>query len=169
MAFADDLLRQAYQLANKESKKPTQASLRRAVSSGYYALFHLLVEDAVKKWELQHQRPALARTFEHRTMKSVCDEVIKSIYKAGSPPTDEKLKIVAKTFVYLQHNRHSADYDIGLEWRRADVLTLLDLVKKAFSDWRDIRDQRPAQDFLLQLLMPRIFKSRDRESPPAKP
>jgi hypothetical protein len=38
MSFADDLLEQAYHLANRESKKPKQASLRRAVSTAYYAL-----------------------------------------------------------------------------------------------------------------------------------
>ncbi len=49
MAFADDLLEQAYHLANKDAQ-PTQASLRRAVSTAYYALFHLLIDDAVSKW-----------------------------------------------------------------------------------------------------------------------
>ena len=47
MAFADDLLEQAYHLANKENDNPTQASLRRSVSTAYYALFHLLIDEAV--------------------------------------------------------------------------------------------------------------------------
>jgi uncharacterized protein (UPF0332 family) len=46
MAFAEDLLKQAFLLLNKESKNPTQASLRRSVSTAYYALFHLLIHDA---------------------------------------------------------------------------------------------------------------------------
>jgi uncharacterized protein (UPF0332 family) len=41
MALAEDLLEQAFLLLNKESKNPKQASLRRAVSTAYYALFHL--------------------------------------------------------------------------------------------------------------------------------
>jgi len=44
MAFAQDLLDQAYHLANLESGDPKQASLRRAVST---ALFHLLIDEAV--------------------------------------------------------------------------------------------------------------------------
>ncbi len=44
MAFHDDLLEQANHLARRERGRPRQASLRRAVSSAYYALFHLLIE-----------------------------------------------------------------------------------------------------------------------------
>jgi uncharacterized protein (UPF0332 family) len=47
MAFAEDLLRQAFLLLHKEPKTPTQASLRRSVSTAYYALFHLLIEGGV--------------------------------------------------------------------------------------------------------------------------
>ena len=42
-----DLLAQARLLATKESSRPKQASLRHAISAAYYALFHLLVTDAV--------------------------------------------------------------------------------------------------------------------------
>jgi len=47
MPFADDLLKQAYHLASKERKNPKQASLRRAVSTAYHALVHLLIDEAV--------------------------------------------------------------------------------------------------------------------------
>jgi len=53
MAFADDLLEQAYHLARRERKNPTQASLRRAVSTAYYALFHLLIDEAVGNWAVE--------------------------------------------------------------------------------------------------------------------
>src|SRR6266849_5391332 len=78
MPFADDLLEQAYDLAHKETTDPKQASLRRAVSTAYYALFHLLVDEAVSKWAVERQRSILARTFEHSKMKGICDEVLKS-------------------------------------------------------------------------------------------
>ena len=44
-----DLLAQAHQLARHEPKRPNQASLRRAVSTGYYAVFHLLVDAASRE------------------------------------------------------------------------------------------------------------------------
>ena len=69
MPFPDDLLEQAYELAHKEPTNPKQASLRRAVSTAYYALFHLLIDDAVSKWEVERQRSILARTFEHSKMR----------------------------------------------------------------------------------------------------
>jgi len=53
MSFADDLLEQSYDLAHKEPANPKQASLRRAVSTAYYALFHLLIDEAVSKWAVE--------------------------------------------------------------------------------------------------------------------
>lgn len=50
MGFGEDLLKQADHLATYEGVKPTQAALRRAVSTAYYALFHLLTEDASQRW-----------------------------------------------------------------------------------------------------------------------
>ena len=47
MPFPEDLLEQAKHLASRERTKPKQASLRRAVSTAYYALFHLLISEAV--------------------------------------------------------------------------------------------------------------------------
>lgn len=44
MVFADDLLKQAYHLTNKGEQKP-DSSLRAAVSTAYYALFHLLIDE----------------------------------------------------------------------------------------------------------------------------
>ena len=47
MAFADDLPKDAYHLAGRGGKNPRQSSLRRAVSTAYYAVFHLLISDFV--------------------------------------------------------------------------------------------------------------------------
>lgn len=113
MAFADDLLEQAFHLANREDN-PTQASLRRAVSTAYYALFHLLTDETVGKWAVERQRSALARTIEHKAMKSVCDACVKNFYSAGQPESGVQLKQVAETFAILQQRRHTADYDVSL-------------------------------------------------------
>ena len=85
MSFADDLLEQAYHLANLEPGTPKQASLRRAVSTAYYALFHLLIDEAVSNWNVPRQRSTLARTFEHSKMRNVCQDHVKDFCKAGSP------------------------------------------------------------------------------------
>jgi len=62
MSFSDQLLEQAYHLLNKDGDEPNEASLRRAVSTAYYSLFHLLIDEAVGNWGFAHQRSRLART-----------------------------------------------------------------------------------------------------------
>lgn len=69
MGLSQDLLDLADHLSRKEPRKPKQASLRRAVSTAYYALFHLLIEDATKHWSGHgNSRAGLARAFEHANM-----------------------------------------------------------------------------------------------------
>ncbi len=50
MAFPDDLLELAQDLLNLHPESSHQASLRRAVSTAYYALFHLLISEATANW-----------------------------------------------------------------------------------------------------------------------
>ena len=162
MAFADDLLEQAYHLANKESDNPTQASLRRSVSTAYYALFHLLIDEAVSKWAVERHRSALARTIEHKAMKKVCDDCIKNFHSSGKPESGVKLMNVAKSFPVLQQWRLIADYDGSFFWSRTDAIGQIGLARAAFEDWRAIRTEDSAQDYLLSLLFPRsaeIMKS----------
>jgi hypothetical protein len=64
MSFAEDLLEQAHHLAYREATDPKQASLRRAVSTAYYAVFHLMIDEAVGQWSVERQRGMLGRTFE---------------------------------------------------------------------------------------------------------
>jgi len=75
MGFHHDLIDQAEHLAGKEPRKPKQASLRRAVSAAYYALFHLLVDEAVAGLArgpgAGDLRDLLRRAFDHGEMRSV--------------------------------------------------------------------------------------------------
>ena len=60
MSLQQDLLRQARDLATKEPRRPSQASLRRAVSAAYYALFHLLVDEAIGRLSRLETHSAIA-------------------------------------------------------------------------------------------------------------
>ena len=139
MAFADDLLEQAEFLVNREPANPKQASLRRAVSTSYYALFHLLIDEAVGNWSVARQRSVLARTFDHAKMKNVCEAHVTSFYRAGSPAAGVQLKNVAQTFGTLQQQRHVADYDNGFHWQLTDAVAQVDLASAAFMDWLAVR------------------------------
>ena len=50
MRLPEGLLEQAQHLVKREPKRPKQASLRRAVSTAYYGLFHLLISEAILNW-----------------------------------------------------------------------------------------------------------------------
>src|SRR5207244_9550686 len=102
MAFADDLLEDAYHLAARGGNNPKQSSLRRSVSTAYYALFHLLIDETVSKWAVVRQRSILARTFEHGKMKGICDDVLKIVKSGGSVPPE--LHTVAHNFIQLQQH-----------------------------------------------------------------
>jgi len=111
MSFADGLLEQAYHLVNKDGSSPKVASLRRAVSTAYYALFHLLIDEAVGHWGVARYRSTLARTFEHKLMRKVCDNLVAQFYSKKQPVAQLPLKTVAERFSELQQRRHKADYD----------------------------------------------------------
>lgn len=61
MPYHDELLSQALELVH--STPASQASLRRSVSSAYYAVFHLLIAEATSNWNNQPLRSALGRGF----------------------------------------------------------------------------------------------------------
>jgi uncharacterized protein (UPF0332 family) len=141
----------------RSQRNPKQASLRRAVSTAYYALFHLLIDEAVGKWAIERQRSVLARTFEHDRMKAICDEVLKNFKSGGKVPPE--LFTVEQSFIELQQHRNTADYDNSKQWPRTDVLNALTLATDAFNAWIAIRDEDVAQDFRLQLFLPRLRRA----------
>lgn len=162
MPFPEHLLEQAKHLANREKKRPRQASLRRAVSTAYYALFHLLVHEATLNWKRAEQRALLARFFEHGRMKAACDRQRAECnrYLTSNPPPDpgpeldcmKHLHKVADTFFQAQQQRHMADYDNSKQWTRTEAITQIQLVEEAFESWHEIQEEPVAQAFLISLL-----------------
>src|SRR5579863_9395968 len=98
MALPQHLLDQALLLARLEQNRPRQASLRRAVSTTYYSLFHLLTSAAVANWKQVRQRPLLARAFEHRRMSDACNKARSRQVEAPSNMTARHLRTVANAF-----------------------------------------------------------------------
>jgi uncharacterized protein (UPF0332 family) len=159
MVLANDLIAQAYQLLTLEHPNPPkQASLRRAVSAAYYALFHLLIDEAVGNWGITRQRSILARTFTHRGMKQVCEEQVKNFYIAKQPASGVKLKDVAQIFSELQQKRETADYDNSVQWTYVNAEVWLGRASTAILNWHEIRTEEESQDFLLALFMPKLSK-----------
>ena len=158
MALHDDLLRQALRLAHNEPVRPKQASLRRAVSTAYYSLFHLLVSDAAANWKRKDLRPQLGRAFDHGTMKAASNRVQdRSRFPLGEqdPLVVSALRNVAKAFTQLQEQRHAADYDNSRIWSRTQALVQVKAAEQAFADWARIREHPLAQEYLVSLLVKR--------------
>jgi uncharacterized protein (UPF0332 family) len=155
MNLAEDLLEQANHLARREKGKPKQASLRRAVSTAYYAVFHLLVAEAVGTWKRSDQRAKLARAFEHGRMKQASIKTRSAKFDGESALAVAGLKTVANAFIRLREFRHEADYDDSLRLARTDVVSWIALASDAFASWSAIRNERIAQDYLLALLIHR--------------
>jgi hypothetical protein len=163
MRLPEGLLEQAQHLARREPKRPRQASLRRAISTAYYALFHLLISEAILNWKRVEDRDDLARMFEHTNMKTVCankrDELnaeFKKIKRTALPSHDltvkKHLHLVAETFVQMHQQRENADYDYSTTWARTDVVANVDTVDAAFKAWKAIRKEDTALAFLFTLL-----------------
>lgn len=160
MSLHDELLMQAERLAKLEPKHPRQASLRRATSTAYYALFHLLIHEAttalVDDPGLQKLVP---RAFAHGEMKQACeqfreDRKFPDQLKAISlPALSDDLKTVANAFIRLQENRHAADYDVSRTFNSTDTAASLQTAREAFEAWDRVRGQQIATVFLVNLLL----------------
>ena len=162
MTLQRDLLAQARHLATREPKRPKQASLRRSVSASYYAVFHLLVDNGVRRLvsgaDRESLRHVLRRAFIHGHMKDVATQfaggTLKDQLKPAirARPIQRELSSVAATFADLQDHRHAADYDIARRFTRFEVLGYHADAVQAFVDWDAIRGSLQADAFLVALL-----------------
>jgi uncharacterized protein (UPF0332 family) len=154
MPYADELFDSAVVLYRVSPE--SQATLRRAVSTAYYALFHFLIEAACRNWSRPEQRPALARMFQHACMADASNSRVGKHKNAVVGSTESRLYSVATAFFQLYQKRHKADYDLSSTFSARDVELALGLVNDAFADWSAIENEQIAQDYLFSLL----FKER---------
>jgi len=148
MAYADDLFRDAHHLAKRGGKHPKQSSLRRAVSTAYYAAFHLLIADFVANWRVPAQRARLGRMFEHRRMSGA----VFDIRVKGNPRRIEAdIKTLIAKSCQLQKDRYEADYNVSMIWSHTDVVRSLELAGQVFTIWQRIRKEDLAQNHLMSM------------------
>jgi hypothetical protein len=166
LSLHNDLLEQANHLASREPKKPRQASLRRAVSAAYYALFHLLVSEATLKL-IPHTpvglRSRSGRAFEHDKMKAACKAFAtqsvmaqnnqNNLLQLVAAPLEPELISIAAAFVDLQEARHRADYNLSQPIQKIFVRQKIALAQQVLTDWKLIRSTPNAGVFLASLLL----------------
>lgn len=163
MALSQDLLEQARQLAEQGAGRPKQVDLRRAISSAYYSLFHLLLDDIEETFA-----PALRRTIKHTHMLGACEatanEVQRQVHDRSGTPAKTPvplrqvqlsldLHLVAKTFSNLQQARHEADYDTRTTFNRHTARSHVRECERAHAAWAHIRKRVEARAFLTMLVV----------------
>lgn len=160
MPLAQDLLEQAQFLVKRERTRPRQASLRRAVSTAYYACFHLLSGQAAA--QLAPGSPAglcdrVQRSLVHGTMKAAAKSFESGslpdyIRNLASRPIPRQIPSIAHAFVQLQEERHKADYDVSDRFDRARAQSATAIAVQLFADWEQVRNSDDARVFLASLV-----------------
>lgn len=151
-------------IAAPASGPPRQVDLRRAVSSAYYALFHLtataLADEFVgaahrgsSRYDLVH------RSVDHRAVKDLCLTAAKT-----SPPPKyvpyvspkgfgRDMLIYADAVVELQVKRHQADYAVMERYRTRDAVAAIAKGRTGMARFR-AADPNERRQFLTLLLCP---------------
>ena len=119
MSLPNELLDTAKYLLQRERTKPKQATLRRAISTAYYALFHLLIEEASAEFlrgkDSRKLQKVFRRVFEHTEMKEAAKSFANSALPdllanvLGTRTVSPDLQQVATIFMNAQNKRHQAD------------------------------------------------------------
>jgi len=163
---SERLLDQALHLAKRDRFRPEQVNLRRAVSGAYYALFHALVEVSCVRLagpgpRTRAMRRLLARTYTHAEMQRASRAFAQGanglppdlrLALAGSEVSSE-LRELAQLFHRLQDDRHEADYDLAVQWRRGDVLVQITAVGACLEYLRRERSARDLRTYLTSILV----------------
>jgi len=169
MSIADDLLAHAEDmLSGPGAANP--AVLRRAVSTAYYALFHLLVGDATAL--LCPARPAslpaaVRRGFHHSGMRDLCKGIAKgsianlsdAVRPVFSDPLEIELVVVARAFLDLQSSRHQAGYAVDELFSFPQAMSPVQKAREAFTFWQAIKTTDNAYAFCTALLLQRSWRS----------
>lgn len=112
---------------------PSDAQIRRAISTAYYALFHLLLRAGAQRFMGQgtEARPGYAliyRGFTHSRAKSVCAQLQKGRLndtlqrQLGRQTISQDMQDFAAGVVALQELREAADYDPQAAFHHSDAI-----------------------------------------------
>ncbi len=137
---ARDLITTARSLTELDPRQPTQANLRRAVSTAYYAVFHSLAHAAADLLIGRESSAAwhqVYRALEHGNAKNACQQ-IQAMQRFPC-----EIQEFAETFVVLQGVRHQADYAYGVTYERQDTVAAIDRAEDAINQFEAAhREQR---------------------------
>ena len=182
MIDPDGLLRHAEQLAQAGRGRPTDAALRRGISTAYYAVFHDLTGQAASHLlgscpqEIQNE---IRRSWSHGEISQLAEYVVDRARVLSHSPNAalaaqlEKLgpllDVIAQDAVLvqslqlfndLQELRHAADYDHGERFAKSDLVQACSSARRART--RLSGASRAAREALFTLLTVRRAAFRQR-------
>ncbi len=99
-------------------------------------------------------RQFAARAFIHGKMKSACKEFVKpnaqDVHELLKPfwakfviANNPQVRLFAQTFIDLQNDRHTGDYDPSVSYSRQDALNAVTRAEAAVNAWRHLRSTDP--------------------------
>jgi len=148
-----------------------EADLRRGISTAYYALFHLLIKEAMTSFVTDPSfRPRVARALQHGPMKSVCEKYNPARPNgAGQFVTQQShgfpaqiiapdVRQIAAAFIALHEAREQADYDDGATIQHTEALAAVQQAETAFQAWLTAQADSSSVAFLQELLCRSIIK-----------
>jgi len=149
MSMANDFLDLAKKLVRYQKADVLRARLRRAISTAYYAIFHLLLENGSAKIVSHPQiRILVGRAYTHSEMVKTAKSFqsganslpahLTAPFGGTLPALPVELTRVAKAFVILQEARHAADYDSSKSFTRGDAKVFVSHASDAFTDWNTV-------------------------------
>jgi hypothetical protein len=141
---------------------PTDAQLRRAVSTAYYAVFHRILRAAAQRFigvgrEASAAYALIYRGFDHGRMKAVCVALSASTlndklrFGLGKSAVSQEMRDFASAFPDLQDVRHLADYHPNTQFLPSDVSSLIDSAEAAIDAFDRAAPEEQAD--VLALLM----------------
>jgi hypothetical protein len=141
--------------------RPSQASLRRGVSTAYYGLFHIVLRAGAQRFMGIGTDPlpgygTLYRAFNHGRMKTICSALhavnLSPALKRqlGRTTISQELRDFAAAFLDLQAARQRADYDPQAIYVQRDAI---DLVFRAIGGAIAFRNVAPAEQADVLALM----------------
>ena len=146
-----DLIETARGLTELSRRRPTQANLRRAVSTAYYAMFHRLARVAADLLIGRNRDEAwyqVYRALEHGSARNACRN------KQAMRRFPYQVQGFASTFVALQEMRHQADYALDVRYEKLDVLATIDKAEDAVAQLEQA-DKQQLRTFAVHVLFRR--------------
>ena len=136
-----DLIEAARSMTESGRGHPTQARLRRAVSTAYYAMFHCLAGCAANLIIGRARKPAWHQTYralEHSKARNACED------KGAMAAFPQEVRHFAKTFLILQRARQQADYALDGQYSKLDVLAAIDRAERSIARFEqtDVQHRR---------------------------